>query len=151
MLQRKQTIYLLVSIILTVISLSFPIGSYNQDGLTVGTMMNLWVLTAQGTRDFVVWPLFAIQLVTLSMAVVAIFAYRNRLFQSKLCVLNILLLIGWYIVFIVYSLVFKTRYNAEFQYSSLCILPLISIVAYIFARRGIKADEKLIRDSDRIR
>lgn len=151
MLQRKQTVYLFLSIILTVLSLSFPIGTYNQDGLTVGTMMNLWVLTSQGAHDFVVWPLFVIQLVTLPMAVVAIFAYRNRIFQSRLCVLNILLLIGWYIVFIVYSLVFKARYNAEFQYSYLCVLPFASIISYIMARRGIKADEKLIRDSDRIR
>lgn len=151
MLQRKQTIYLLLSIILTVISLSFQIGYYNQGGLTVGTMMNLWVLTAQGTRDFVVWPLFVIQLVTLPMALAAIFAYHNRIFQSRLCVLNILLLLGWYIVFIVYSLVFKDRYNAEFQYSYLSILPFLSIISYIMARKGIKADEKLVKDADRIR
>ncbi len=151
MLQRKQTVYLLLAILVSLVGLIFPLGCYDQEGLIVGTMYNLWILTSQGIRDMVMWPLFVIQLVTLPLAIVSVFAYRNRIFQSKLCSLNILLLVGWYIVFIVYTLVFKERYKAEFQYGYMDVMPLVSIILYILARRGILADEKMVRDADRIR
>jgi len=151
MLQRKQTIYLFIAIVVTVIALVFPLGFYEQEGLVTGNMYNLWIITAQDMHDMVVWPLFAIQLVTLPLAVISIFAYRNRIFQSRLCSLNILLLVGWYIVFVVYTFVFNGRYNSVFHYSLIDLLPLLSIILYFIARKGIMAEEKLVRDADRIR
>lgn len=151
MIQRKQTVYIVLGIIISVLSLCLPLGAFDQQGLTVGTFYNLWVVTSHGAYDLVVWPLFAIELVTLPLAVVAIFAYRNRIFQSRLCMLNILLLIGWYVVYIVYSQVFQGRYNADYHYSIMSVMPFISIVLYLLARHFILADEKLVRDADRIR
>ena len=96
MWQRKQTIYLVVAVILTVICLCTQIGSYNAAGLDVSQVYNLWFTDPLGHRHFDVWPLFAILLPTAALGAYTIFIYRNRKIQALFCALNALLIVGWY-------------------------------------------------------
>ena len=87
MWQRKQTIYLVVAVILTVICLCTQIGTYNAAGLDVSRVYNLWFTDPLGHRHFDVWPLFAILLPTAALGAYTIFIYRNRKIQGAfLCV-----------------------------------------------------------------
>jgi len=81
---------------------------------------------------------------------VAIFAYKNRKFQMHLCQLCMLLMLGWYIVAIVFSRVLPTDGNI-LTFSWGFTLPFLSMVMYFLAKRGIMADEKLVRSSERFR
>lgn len=121
MIQRIQSIYLLVAVVLSVISIFLFWG--------------LWIPVA----------LLAISSL---ISGYAIFAYGNRMFQAKLCMFNILLLIGWLIVY------FVLMHVSEEGLSSVgfsALLPCLSIVFNFLARRAIIADERLVRAADRIR
>ena len=151
MIQRIQTVYLALAFILSAVCLSLPVGVFSPVGMGADTVMyNLWKVTPDGTLAFTIWPLFVILLLTLPIALVAIFMYKNRMLQSKLCVCNILLTLCWVVVFVLYGYVFKDE-NLEFRPAFAACFPVISLILYVLARRGIIKDEKLVRAADRIR
>ena len=153
MWQRKQTLFLVAAIVMTVICLSMQIGSFKAAGLQVGRVYNLWFTDPLGHRHFDTWPLMAILLPTAALATYTIFIYHNRKVQALFCALNALLIIGWYVCFFVVAKTVgnKTWGTVDFKLSWPAVLPAIALILYLMARRAIRADEKLVRSMDRIR
>lgn len=152
MIQRKQTIFLMLAVIASIVSMCMPIGLFDLGGLHTVKEFNLWLIDAQGQRTFDCWPLFAIQLPSATLGCYTIFLYRNRRVQAKLCVFNIFLLIGWYIVYAVFSNVLGgTASGIVFQIEFGGAMPAFALAFYFFAYKGIMADERLVRAADRIR
>lgn len=153
MIQRKQTVFLLIAVILTVVCLCTPLGSFteaNGIGKCTATMYNLWITTADGAHNYQAWVLFVVLLITCPITLFAIFMYHNRMVQSRFCAFNILLTLGWYIVFAVFALNFKETFG-EFHPSFTAVFPAVSMILYFMARKAILADEALVRAADRIR
>lgn len=150
MIQRKQTLFLLISLVLTVVCLCSSIGEYRSGGMSADLQVyNLWVDNG-GRHDYSVLWLFLILLITCPITLKAIFSYTDRKLQSRLCLYNILLSLLWYAVFIVaFCVIGKESYNFSVGFGA--ILPLVSGILYFMARSSIIADEKLVRAADRIR
>jgi hypothetical protein len=153
MIQRKQTLYLMAAIILTVICLCMQIGSFRVAGLEVARVYNLWFTDPIGKYHYDTWPLFAVLLPTAVIACYTIFIYHNSKVQALFCALNALLVVGWYVCFFAVSqLVGDKSWGAvNFSPSWPAVLPAVSLIFYLLARRAINADEKLVRSLDRIR
>lgn len=151
MIQRKQTLFLLIAVVLNFLCLIFPIGEFIPRGVGVNPLMyNLWIEDGQGSVSFASAPLFGILFLETIVSVVTIFRYNNRRQQIKFCSLNILLLVLWYITYaIVFSL--NSIEDGGFKLHMVAIFPLISLILTMMAKRGVKADEALIRAADRIR
>ena len=149
MIQRKQTIFLLLALILTVVTLCLPIGSFTPQGMGADMeMYNLWVVEPTGAHNFSVWALFAILLLTLPVNIAAIFTYHNRKLQARFCMFNVLLCLGWYVVYVVFGQVLD---YGTFHPAFAAVLPLVALILYIMARKAILADDALVRAADRIR
>ena len=88
MIQRKQTLYLLAAIIMTVICLCMQIGSFKAAGLELARVYNLWYTDPLGKHHFDTWPLMAILLPTAVLGTYAIFLYHNRKVQALFCLFN---------------------------------------------------------------
>lgn len=151
MIQRKQTLFLLIAVVLNFLCLIFPIGEFIPRGVGVNPLMyNLWIEDGQGSVSFASAPLFGILFLETIVSVVTIFRYNNRRQQIKFCSLNILLLVLWYITYaIVFSL--NSIEDGGFKLHMVAIFPLISLILTMMAKCGVKADEALIRAADRIR
>ena len=136
MWQRKQTLYLMAAIIMTVICLCMQIGSFKVEGLEVARLYKL-----------------AILLPTAAIATYTIFIYHNRKMQALFCLFNMLLVIGWYVCYFVIAQMVgdKAWGTIDFRPTWPAVFPAISLICYFLARRGILADEKLVRSMDRIR
>lgn len=151
MIQRIQTIYLLLALLATIVCLCFPIGSITPKGMGVDMeVFNLFVVVGQGGVSFSSWPLFALLLVTCPISIAAIMAYKKRRLQAKLCYWNIALCLAWYACYAFMALnnfLQEGTYHVAF---AVC-LPCIAIILYALARHGIRQDEELIRSSERIR
>lgn len=136
MLQRIQTVYLaLVFILNGILSFVLPIG-YTSENVKFHAAMN---------------PLYAgIFALTTALAVVSIFSYKNRKNQfviNRLNMISNVILLG---LFVYQSL----NLSGESQLSEKGIgmlLPILSIVALVFANRAIKKDEELVKSVDRLR
>ena len=153
MIQRIQTVYLLVALLLTVVCLCLPVAAFEPVGMGGETvMLNLWEVTPEGMRSWSPWPLFAILLLSCPLCVFAISSYKDRKRQAALCSCCLWLNVIWAVVYgalVYFKAADEQTEGATIRFAA-CI-PVISIVLYFLARKGIKHDDKLIRDMDRIR
>ena len=120
MIQRKQTLFLLLAAIATGMAAFFNTG-------TVLMLVLLIAATVMSLGD--------------------IFLFKNRRRQALLTLLPIVCLLVWYVLVAV-----ENRNSAGgFILTWADALPAVAIVLLFFARKGILADEKLVRSLDRIR
>lgn len=150
MIQRIQSVYLLLALIYTIVCMCLPVGAWQPEGMGLNvTLYNLWTVTGEGKLDFAPWALFAILLVSCPCMLAAIFSYKNRMRQARLCVFTMLLMVGWYAAYAIFSQVITVK--GSFSPDIAAALPLVNIILLWLARRGIMADERLVRSMDRIR
>jgi lipoprotein len=152
MIQRIQTIYICIAVVLGILSLILPIAYLVNTGMGLGyTLFNFWLKdNANGTFSFTVIPLFILQVITIPIGLYCIFKYNNRPFQARLCLLNIVLLVLWY-AFLGYFVWAMKPNDEQFQPLLAVSFPLIEIILYFMARKAIWKDEKLVRSANRIR
>ena len=151
MIQRIQSVYLLLVAVCAVVCLCMPVGRFHQDGIGVAEFYNLWLTMADGSRVFSPWAMFALLLVSAVSAFVAIFLFKRRMVQVRLSVFSSLLLVGYYIVFGVFVYVFKSRYAADFTLNWTMASPAVALILDYLAFRNIMKDELMIRSLDRLR
>ncbi len=140
MIQRKQTIWLLLATIAAFLTLKFPFYTGN----IIDTLTNTKVYRMLDAR-------FNILITILSVAVgvialVTIFLYNDRKKQILFSALNFLLSVG---IIVLYYLQTKLFIDGNYSISSLLtiIIPILLIMSII----GIRKDEKLIKSVDRLR
>lgn len=150
MIQRKQSLFLLLAVVLGVVALSMPLAMVTSDGMVTARIYNLLYTDSQGGAHFVVWPLFALLVFASALSLYAIFLFKRRLLQARLCLVSIIALLAWYVGLIAYSKMLAPD-AANFHLSLTAALPAVSLILNFMARKAILADEKLVRAADRIR
>lgn len=149
MIQRKQTIYLLLALMALIACLCLPIGEIEPKGMGMSMVWYNLGLYADGT--FRAYPLpFVDLVVTGVLAFVTVFLYKRRKTQAKLCVVSMVLCFAWY-VYYAFCALNEFQTGGTFHVSFAACLPFVTVVLLALARRGILADEKLVRSMDRIR
>jgi hypothetical protein len=150
MIQRKQSIWLLLAAILTFLCFFLPFGINQQSyaGSEVITEINLYA------KSDIVLTIIASVASLLSLLI--IFLYKNRSMQMKLTLLAILLNLGLVIYeFIIASQVDKgNKFIIGILGSQLYIgilLPVLSVIFLGMAYNGINSDDKLVKSTERLR
>lgn len=162
MLQRIQTVYLLVTLILSILLFFVPMGGFQQ--LTEGIIHDFDYTVVGLTEKYdsvsqifsYSWALLCLMVLILIVNVIGIFLYKNRVFQMRFNLLNILLNIGIYPLFFLFAWgssqnVAQTGGNVEINYYFPIVFPIINILLTYLAIRAIGKDEALVRSLDRIR
>lgn len=139
MIQRKQTLWLLLSLICAALTFRLPFynGTIKTDavgveGADLTASDNIWLMLLAGA--------------VIALALVAIFMFKNRKLQIQLTFIGLLLSVGLLALFYYYTFSFATGGIAL-----TALVSLGSIVGFFFALRGIRNDQKLIRDLNRLR
>lgn len=150
MIQRKQTLFLIVAFVCTVVCMFLPLASFTKGGDEY-SLTNLGVINnVTGGNNGLMAALLTVLVLSCVINVFTIFRFKNRVQQSRLCVTNIVLMVVWYAA---YALIFKLSIDGADSQSVdfAAILPAVSLVLYSMARHSILADERLVRSADRIR
>lgn len=149
MIQRIQTVYLLIVAIIAVVVVSLPVGSLITPDNVICEMGNLSITAPDGTANYEPWALFAIQIVSGMLALGTIFLYRKRMLQIRLCLFNLILLIGYYVTFGVF--VYMLKGESQFVPAWNICLPFAGIILNWLAIRAIGKDEVLVRSYNSLR
>lgn len=155
MIQRKQTLFLLVAFIACVICLFVPVASVMPQGM--GNPMSvhcLGISSEEGIRfDASCLPLFLLCSVSALISLATVFQFKNRKLQMNLCSINLLFNVLWYVDYAVifFGLVGLEKVSGDLTFHWGAVMPLISFVFVLLARKGVSDDEKLVRAADRIR
>jgi hypothetical protein len=154
MWQRIQTVFLAIAIISLVASIFLPVWTTQDNSGTTHVLYALhYSATTADLRETVYFPyalmgIFGIASATL--AFIEIGKYRNRLLQMKLGALNSLFLVAT-IGLSVYFATQMLKTHQGGQYGLGMWLPGVAVLCNLLANRFIRKDEKLVRDSDRLR
>lgn len=155
MIQRIQSIFLLVSVILIGVCLCSPLGTYvGTDSLVHGTLSNTWLFDADYKECYIYsFALFVLLLLAGVISILALFGYENRLRQMRWTMLSCALLVLYYLSFVGFAVYYaKTRYaGAHFQIAFYACFPILSFILNLLAYWRIRHDEQLVRAADRIR
>ena len=149
MIQRIQSVYLLVITILMIICMCNPVGSIIASTNEISEFGNLCITLPDGTKDYAPWALFAILMVVAILSFVTIFLFKKRMLQIRLTIFSSIMLIGYYLALVALALMLAE--GTSFTPSWTICLPFVAIVLNWLAIRGIGADEALVKAYDRLR
>lgn len=147
MIQRIQTIYLLVSAILIGLIFALPIAEIVKDGAIY--LFNFKGILLDGTLKENGMAISILTGIILLLHGFAIFSFKNRIRQIRLIISSMLLLLclfGLFFYFAYYSFT-----GAQINLKISMVFPLIAIILDFLAVRAVRKDEALIRSLDRIR
>ncbi len=153
MIQRIQTLYLLIATALMAVTIFTPMAQFfdgtQEYTLTAFALKDAAGVTAQPTIYMGI--LLALAGV---LPFIVIFLFKNRQLQIRLCAAEIVLLVGSLVVMGIYYYLSARLFDSVNGLGSLklgVIMPLLSIVFVALATRAIFRDEVLVRSLDRIR
>lgn len=154
MWQRKQTIFLALTSACMVLMIFFPAWTAMDNGVEKMLYPLHYTVKENGIRNTTYFPyaLSAILAVAAAtMAVIEIGKFENRMLQIKLGALNSLVMAGSLGVVVYYATTLIKSNQLAGNYGMALWLPAVAMVSNMIANRFIRRDEKLVRDSERIR
>lgn len=162
MIQRRQTIFMFLSAIVSALLFFMPLASFNANG----DVMRFTIFGIQNPIENIslsnayTWPLVVLTVLMTAAPVVTAFLYKKRELQVRLCRITMLvniIFIG--LVFLYYendlleviAAVEGDEYHLNVAYFIGMAFPLVNLVLQILAIRGIKKDIELLKSIDRLR
>ena len=150
MIQRIQTIYLLLVVALGVTLCFVPVVQLVTP--EEAAELQIWELTAFGGAPLQgLWGLALATVLIPVLAFVDIFLFKKRLVQARLNIFTVMLCLGWYGVLALYIWLAKMSMGVDWHILPWASIPLVCMVLTLMATRGILKDEALVRAADRIR
>ncbi len=147
-IQRIQTVYLIIAIILMVVfafspALSFELGGreFVYGALETGKV---------GVTHFDPLMLMLIVLISL-LALIDIFLYKNLQRQMTVCFVDIIIGLAMLVAICIQAYVVGTRDGVTLTWQWYLALPVLSIIFLMLAHKSMSKDKKMLRDSDRLR
>lgn len=154
MWQRIQTVFLSVVVISMIALIFMPIWVYQPETENSHQLFALHYtekVNGVGTPLYMPYALTAmLAMATATTAFISLRKFNDRPLQMKLGVLNSLLMLGT-MVCIVFFVLDLAKSHQGGQYGSGFWMVAIGVAANFLANRFIRRDEKLIRDSERLR
>lgn len=156
MIQRKQTLYLLASGILLLLTILLSIAK-------VTTPEMVYSMNAMGYEDvsgeliYPTWMLFALTIIMVLISFIAIFMYNKRVVQRRVTVFNLFLKLGFYVLVWIYMKDFLGSLDNVVETSWIktirvfMAMPIIAMIFDYLAARAIAIDEMTIRSINRLR
>lgn len=161
MIQRIQTLYLLVVVALGVTLVFVPVLQLTTP--LEAADLHIYNLSASGLEEITaedcqpvinqqgLWGLLVTTVLIPLMALVDIFLYKKRILQARLNIFTVMLCLGWYGVLAIYTWWAKLALTVEWHVLPWAAIPLVCLVLTLMATRAILKDEALVRAADRIR
>jgi hypothetical protein len=150
MIQRIQTLYLLLVVVL---------------GTLLCVFSPVQFLLPKATEYVSIhamdkWPMAVMTMAVPVLALVTIFLFKHRMVQTRLNIMNVVLCLGYYALLALYTAYVVKGYEmigdvsmagADWYLNVWAGIPLINVVLLMMATRSILKDEALVRAADRLR
>ena len=152
MIQRIQSLYLLLASAFMSLTLFMPIATFVVDGQTYE--LTAFSLTCGEMSQSTIW-LGIILAIATALPLITIFLFKKRTLQIRLCAVEVVLLIGSLVLVALYywltSRLFEGLVIEHRQFGWAAPMPIVALVLSYLASRAIFKDEVLVRSLDRIR
>ncbi len=162
MLQRIQTVYLVVVAVLCIAGFFSPLATFYNGAEGVAQFSN-WYFSANVTplnnlQTAAPCALGALLVIVFMLTLMTIMLFNHRMRQLRLIIVSTILLIGHVALMALLVVKFNMEIQAvrefdmcDFSIRVAGIFPLLSIIFNLLAIHGIRKDERLVRSLDRLR
>ena len=147
MIQRIQSLYLLISAILVALLFVLPFAEIVQDGAIY--LFNSKGIILDGTLKENGAALSILIGIVVALHGFALLSYKHRIRQMRVIVFSILVMLGLFGMFFFFT--YYSFSGARISFKISLVFPLVAIILDYLAIRAIGKDEALIRSIDRIR
>ncbi len=162
MIQRIQSLFLLVAAVVPIVLLFLPFGHITTDEAQfVFNSVSLKYNIPDGHTVVRVYYVALCLVICSALSLIALFTYKKRIRQTQIISITMivylvtLMLILWVCPDVIFKKYFATRgIDFEFQFAHkavLLILVVVEALCLYLANRFIKKDEALVRSADRLR
>ena len=152
MIQRIQTIYLLLVVTLGITLCFVPVVQLVTP--EEAAELHIWNLVAAQFSTAPIRGLFGLLVATAlipALALIDIFLFKKRLLQARLNIFTVMMCLGYYGVLAIYIWQAKLALGVDWHILPWACIPLVCMVLTLMATRRILKDEALVRAADRIR
>lgn len=166
MIQRVQTLYMLLASVLVGLMLIFPLIGFSEGESSIFELRTFGfhyendVEAPEGVYLQPTTYMGVINIMASLLPLILIFLYKNRILQIRLSYVSIVLMFGLQI-FVGYY-IYKLKWSIDeaamnaitvsaIRYSIVSALPIFGVILMWLSIRGIIKDESLVRSLDRIR
>lgn len=152
MIQRIQTIFLLIAMGLLISMFFIPFAELKdfQENFLRFDVIGVRLIGESGYL-FLTYHLLIIVAASIVITFITVVKFKNRVLQIRLCIFNIMLLLGFYgMLFFLLNKV-KAHFAASIFYAVPVLFPVLAVILLFLAIRGIRKDIILLRSYDRIR
>ncbi len=151
MIQRIQTVYLILTTFIAVLFISGHIIAFDN-----GQSVNLFGLTVSSANHGIEdtgrnWHMAVLLLIVPVISFITIFLFKKRRLQKNFNLLLILFILVSVAAVGHYSYNYMNSSGAVIVFTYKLILPLLMLLFSILAYRSIRKDEDIVRSYDRLR
>jgi hypothetical protein len=153
MWQRIQTVFLVIAVISLIATIFLPIWVYEAGEQTYQLYPLHYTIRSAASVNTQYFPYSVTAMVTvaaITIAIIEIRKFKDRVLQMKLGALNSLFMAGT----IACAVIFSNPLIKSFQgghYGLALWLPGVAVICNLIANRFIRRDERIVRDSNRLR
>ncbi len=153
MIQRPQSIFLLIIIIAEILVLSLWNIWSNVSSKGEFLLVTVSEYRINGEIQQYLWISMGLVLISLGLTSFILFSYKNRLRQMLLGMINSMFIAGsvGYLFYIIFKVVPVVETNPSGQYEWGFYALVIALLANMVANRLIRRDEMLVQSSNRMR
>lgn len=151
MIQRIQTVYLALAVILLVLCCCMPLAHFEPEGMgKASAMYSIVMIDGQGAiASYLPSALLVLLVIAEVLSVYAIIDFKNRRRQMRTCrfamLAEMLWLVGYAAILSHFSKDFTPHVTVWASF------PLIAMILTTMARHAIKKDDDLVRSAERFR
>jgi 4-amino-4-deoxy-L-arabinose transferase-like glycosyltransferase len=154
MIQRIQSVYLLLTTLLSVLFLSGNVLVFSEgvNKIAISAFSINKIIEDAGSVQVVSVIPFSVLLFAIPfISFVAIFLYMKRRVQMKVVLVLIFLIIALIAALVYFSIDISGKYNASLVPGIKLVLPVLMLVFSALAYRGVRNDEAIVKSYDRLR
>lgn len=147
-IQRIQSVYLLIAVILMAVFAFFPALTFELGGRE----FVYGALEAGKVGVTHIDPLMLTLVILICfLAFIDIFLYKNLQRQMTVCFVDIIIGLAMLIAICIEAYVVSGKEGLTMRWQPSLCLPLLSIIFLCLAHKAMSRDKKMLRDSDRLR
>ena len=171
MIQRIQTLWLLLAVLLSVAAFFFPLANFGFEfkGEQLSAIYKILPVKTAPYQYNAAWTVLIANCITGITAFITVFLYKNRRLQMRVLAFAFLFSLAEMALIFFYQadaglteavtnickgtpqIIDSVLQNAKITYNIASYFPLIQLVFFVFAMNGIKKDEALVKSSERLR
>lgn len=154
MVQRIQTIFLILTACLSILMIFTPVAELKLDNGEIIKLLSIDQSQGKMAISLIngVIPIVVILSFSIIISLASIFIYKDRIVQMRMCMINSLLMLIVFGLLIFNFIVIQKKYALTFPHFYVALtIPFINILLLILAYRYIRKDELLVKSYDRLR